>query len=969
MAPMPNPNMIIRRRNQRSRSALPSLARLSVALLAIIPLLLGGASVAVARLYLEVTQIVPAVENIEAYFEVGENARFRPIEVVDRDGERLFELSHPRADRAAWVGLAEDAPIQASNHLVSALIAAQDSTFFENPGYVPGLAAAGLVGDLTGRGESPRQRTITEQLVTATLLPVEDYADDSFRRDFRLLLLAERLTRRYEKRQILTWYLNSAQFGSRIYGVDSASLVYFGKHADGLTLAESALLASLADSRLDALPTAGDLRSERNNVLRAMSERGVITARQSRAARAEPVEIRRQASDDFRDPTLGPLTQQWLVARMGPDILRRGGLTVHLTIDGELQAQASCVLATQLRRLRGEDPTLTVPTPEGEPCTGAGFLPPLRPGDTGVDHQVDVGTVVVYSPPGGQVLAVTGVPDAAGARFAYEPVPAGQTLYPFVYLTAFSRGFAPGSMVLDLPQQTGFSAEELAEYAGPVRMRRALVGGLEAAARRTLELAGPQNVLRTLVTLGLTGPEGRRPTADDIIGGELPVDMLTLTQAYGVVANRGQRIGTIAASGQLEPVFLERVADRFGGNVYQSEVRTQSILGEGLAYLLVDVLSDEAARWPVYGQSNVFEIGRPAGTLATSDDSGAWTVGFGPSLTIGVWLGNPDSVGTQGLTAENGPGAVWHALARQATVGVPAEGWSRPPSVSRIEVCVPSGLLPGDHCPLVAEELFLQGTEPTATDHLYQPFRVNRATGRLATLQTPLSQVEERVYLVPPPEAAAWAEAAGIPRPPAEYDPLSAEQSTLPGVSIDFPEPFAVISGEVSVRGDAHPDEFDFYRLQYGQGLNPSRWTQIGEDESTRVWGGTLGTWNATGLSGLHTLQLLVVDSADQVRTASVPVTVDGQPPRVEVLLPLADERITIGEEQSVTVEVRAQDDVGVERVEFYLNDLQVAVVRSAPYFAEINLAETGRHSFHAVAVDLAGRRSESDVIEFWTVP
>ncbi|MDX1600417.1 MAG: penicillin-binding protein [Anaerolineales bacterium] len=966
---MPNPNILIRRRNQRKSSTLPTLARLSLALLTVLALALAGSGVAVARLYLEVTQIVPAVEDIEAYFERGERARFSPIEVVDRNGDLLFELTHPRAERAEWVGLDDEAPIQAPNHLVSALIAAQDPTFFENPGYVPRFAAAGLVGDLTGRGERPRERTITEQLVAVTLLPVEDYADFSFRRDFRLLLLAERLTQRYEKRQILTWYMNSAYFGRGIYGVDSAALVYFGKHADGLSLAESALLASRAGERSDDHPTPANLRSDRNGVLELMTELGMITARQSRAARAESVDIRSQALEDSRDPTLVPLTHQRLTERMGSDILRRGGLTVHMTLDRELQAQARCVLATQMRRLGGADPTVTVPASGGQPCTAAGFLPPLRPGDTGIDHQVEAASAVVYSPPSGEVLAVTGLPDAAGAQLVNEPVPAGQTVYPFVYLTAFSRGFGPGSMVLDLPQETDLSSDELAAYEGPVRMRRALVGGLEAAGRRTLELAGLQNVLRTLGPLGLIGPEDRRPTADEIIDGEVPVDPLTLTQAYGVVANRGQRVGTSRDSGQLQPVILKRVVDRFGRTVYESDVRSQSILGEGLAYLLVDVLRDESARRPVFGEANPFGIGRPAGTMAARGEAGTWTVGFTPNIAVGIWLGNPDGNPTHNLTAVNGPGSVWHALARQATLGEPPEGWTRPPSVSRVEVCVPSGLLPSEHCPIVAEELFLQGTEPTTVDHLYQPFRVNRSTGRLATLQTPLSLVEEQVYLVPPPEAAAWAEAAGIERPPTEFDPLPAEGPDFPGVGIESPEPFAVISGRVSVQGEAHPDEFVYYRLQYGQGLNPSRWTQIGDDETTRVWGGSLGTWETDGLSGLYTLQLLVVDSADQVRTASVPVKVDGEPPSVEVLLPLPDERVSIGEQQSVMVEVRAQDDVGVERVEFYLDALQVAVDRRPPYFVEIDIADLGRHSFHAVAVDQAGRRTESEVVEFLVVP
>ncbi len=962
---------LIRKRNRRQHGALPAAGRLSLALLVLVPIAIGVAGAGLAGMYLEVTQIVPAVGDIEAYFGPESGQPFRATRVEDRRGNELFTLVDPGTVEAQWVDLEAGDHLRAPDHLTAALVTAQDPTFWQNPGYDPARTALALAGDLVRRGARPRHLSITEQLIAATLLPAENYGRYSVQRDFRLALLAERLTQSYSKTQIMAWYLNSADFGPLIYGVDAAAMVYFGKHADQLTLAESALLAVLPQRRPGVLDDLRELRAARNRVLMEMTEQGNISPRRSRAARAQAVVLQDLDPERFADPILGPLVERTLVDSLGESGLARGGLTVQLTIDGDLQAQAKCVLRTQLERLAGHSPTGTVPTAAGESCRAAGLLPPLRPGDTGVDHEVASGAVVVIEPGGGQLLALATVPADAGPEAAFTAVPAGETLYPFVYLTAFSRGFAPASMVLDLPQSGNLQTEALAQYRGPVSMRAALVAGLQAAAQRTLGLAGMENALRTLLPLGLSGPEGRRPTVDEIINGDLPVDPMALTQAYSVVANRGQMVGISSAETPLRPIWVRRVSDRFDRTVFEGEAQSQAVISEGLTYLLVDALSDDAARWSVFGQPNVFEIGRPAGTVVgeAPDQTGAWTIGFSPNLSVGVWLGNQAGETARRLTPENGPGPIWNALGRYALQDRPAEGWRPPAGVSTMEVCVPSGLLPTEHCPEVVEEVFLQGTEPTSVDNLYQPFRVNRETGNLATLQTPLDLVQERVYFVPPPEAAAWADAAGIEQPPSEYDPLPSGTTSDPGVRIDAPEPFSVVSGEVVVRGKAEPEGFEYYRLQYGQGLNPTGWVQIGRDESERALASVLGRWDVEGLSGLYTLQLVVVKEEGEILTAAVPLTVDGKPPQVSVLLPREGAELHREEDPSLIVEVRANDDVGIEHVELYLDGVKTASLEGRPFLFELDLPDPGRHQLRAEAVDGVGRRAESESVQFTVLP
>jgi hypothetical protein len=149
---------------------------------------------------------------------------------------------------------------------------------------------------------------------------------------------------------------------------------------------------------------------------------------------------------------------------------------------------------------------------------------------------------------------------------------------------------------------------------------------------------------------------------------------------------------------------------------------------------------------------------------------------------------------------------------------------------------------------------------------------VNRETGLLATVFTLPQLIEERVYLVVPPDARSWADAAGLEVPPTSYDVI---QSPLvnENVSITSPALFSEVSGNVQIDGTAAGDGFVSYRLLVGQGLNPQEWIQVAEGH-TPVMESVLAEWNTSGLSGLYAIQLQVLRSDQRVDTAIIQVTV-----------------------------------------------------------------------------------------------
>jgi len=886
------------RRSARSQGRDPL-----VVALALVLGLAAGLGLLGASAYLAMVSGLPDVVQVEAQFGMRGAETFRPLLVYDRSGEHvLYQHLHPDAQSRQWID-----PELAPASLAQTTVAAVEPDYWIGPGY-----------DLSSQTAS----TISERLVEVALLPP---GEPSLARGLQRALLAAELTRRYPKERILAWYLNSADYGSAAYGIDSAALVYYGKHADELSLGESASLAAL----LDLTSTELDAETSRERVLDAMLAEGSITRAEARSARDDPFPSQEIPElPDFATFLIDQVTQA-----LGDTVVGRSGLKVISTIDYDLQQQATCAADSHVLRLSGEPIGTVSGTSVGSPCVSAALLPTLRPRDAGFDHEIDELALVVIDPVSGEILAAQGSFD--------ELRNPGPLLDPFTYLTAFSRGSTPSSMVVDLGDDPH----------GPVRMRTALANTYPDAAATTLAALGPESVARTLTQLGLSGARDSD-------------SLLDLTSAYGVLAAEGRRTGAEAT-----PTIIRRVEDSQGTVLYEYRPSTRAVVSPQLAFLVVDILSDESVRWEELGKGNSLEIGRAAGAISGGAPEGAgnWAIGFTPQRAVGVWLGGSPLIA---VDRTNGAAAIWNAVMRFASAELPPQSWDMPLGVTEVEVCDPSGLLPTLYCPEIVREVFVLGTEPTHYDNLYQPFRVNRETGKLATLLTPLQSVEERVYFIPPSVAEDWAIATGIERPPQEYDTLPSDPTEIPGIQILSPAPFEILSDIVSVRGDANTEGFSYFRLQYGQGLNPTRWIQIGEDQEQPVEGGRLGTWSTEGLNGLYTLQLLVVLDDGQVRTAATAVTLDNEAPILELLVPSAGDAFSLETVEEITISVSAVDEVGLERIDFFVGGRRIGTATASPFTVDWTLPNrAGDYEVFARAYDAAGNRAESQRVLIEIVP
>ncbi len=958
----------LRRRRTEQKARYAGWGLIFRTLLGSISLFILIAALVLALFQSQISADLPGVRNMQAHFGTIGREGYEPVRFYDREGEVvLFEAFNSHATEARWLYVQDEGLIELQEHTLRALLAAVDPEYLSRPK----PTTLGMLRDfftywLQGSVSAPMH--IPEALVEAQLLPLgTDHIPDTIQQA-RIHLLGQELSREYSKSQILEWFVNSSDFGRDLYGIDAAALVYLGKHAGELSLAESALLAPIVlQPSINPFSAPQESRERQVRVVETMLELGWISGGEAQAAKQEAIDV--QKSDRQERTPLQEILAVWIRERLGAKALNRSGLTVYTTIDAELQQQAECTLAAQLLRLAGGIGNETVPAADGSACLAANLLPPLRPRDQGLNHEIEEGAFIVLDPQTGEIRALAGQVNVS--------IEAKRILYPLIYLTAFSQGYGPGSMILDLPlggvdsDRTSLVSSSAEDFQGPVRIRTALANQYASAAQQMLTIVGVEGVQRIAQNLGFNLPIWRGEDGAETDLWE--VSLIDVSAAYGVLAYQGQKVGAKLTEGQastnrvdLDPEILFEVEDNNRRLVYRYHPESRPVVSSQLAFLLNDILSDEPARWPLYGTGNPFELGLPTAVTAgtSADERVAWTIGYSPSVVVGVWIGNLSEVPPQQLEISNSAAAVWHALMQYVTRELPAQDWAIPPGINAIEVCDPSGLLPTIYCPEVVNEVFAAGTEPITFDNLYQPFQVNRETGKLATLFTPTDQIEERVYLVPPPEAMAWALEVGLEQPPSEYDTLTGEMGSVPGVAIRTPESFDFVRGVTSVNGEATIEDFSNYRLQYGEGLNPTEWIQIGGENRARVASGRLGSWDTAGLDGLYTLQLIVVDGEGQLFTSAVNLTIDNQPPDLEVILPEEGQEID-SESTDVVLQVSASDAYGVSEVTFYIDGELIEVVSTPPYSRRWVPSAGGEYAFYAEAVDYAGNAIQTEMVNF----
>ncbi len=749
-------------------------------------LLMAGSLAAGGLLYQWLLTDLPSIDALDA------GLALPSTRLYDRHGRLLYEILPPEGGRNTAIALA-DVP----DHCQKAIIATEDANFYSHPGVdIEGIARA-LWINLRGGEVLAGGSTITQQVARNLLLEPEQRVERSLQRKLRESILAIRLQNAFSKADILTLYLNQSYFGNLAYGIEGAARAYFAKSASELSLAECALLAGILQNPAahDPLTRLEQAKVRQDVTLTLMVNNGYLTEEEANRARRDELQF---AATRFPIEAPHFVMAVWTqLQRDYPDLLYKDGLDVITTVDLNWQRIAQQIAQGQLDYLNHP------------------------PAGTRVSANAHNAAVIALDPFNGQILTLLGSPDyfdetidgAVNAALALRQP--GSALKPFTYAAAMNPNLADpwtaATMILDV--KTPFVTRRLESYTpanyglvehGPVLAREALASSYNIPAVVALEHAGLQNMVQMTANAGLASlAENTRVDLSITLGGG-EVRLLDMAQAYSIFSNGGYYI---------KPVYILKVSKRSGEAVYEWQpprLETR-VLDERVAYLITDILSDPKARIPGFGTHSALDIGRPAAakTGTTTDFRDNWVMGYTPNLVVGVWVGNADNTPMVEATGVTGAGPIWNQFIRRVLRGQPELAFQPPPGLVRREVCALSGLLPTPACPHRRAEWFIEGTEPTEPDNLYQTFVIDRDTGLLAGETTPSERQIERVYAVLPQEARDWAARNGFPQPPAGAAVQPPDHAR--GLRLLMPDPYTAFQ-----RSPLTPPETQRIRLTVG---------------------------------------------------------------------------------------------------------------------------------------------------------
>jgi penicillin-binding protein 1A len=578
--------------------------------------------------------------------------------IYDRTGKIvLYEVFGE--EKRTWVPL-EKIP----DHLKKAIIAVEDANFYSHFGVdFKGIIRA-ILEDLKIGKPIYGGSTIPQQLIRSTFLSNEKSA----RRKIREVILAIELDRRYSKDQILEWYLNQIPFGQNAYGVEAASQVYFNKSVSEISLEEAATLAALikAPYRLSPYDENGrkELLLRKNYVLDRMVACGFIDKETAEKAKEKEIKFA-ERKIELKAPYFTLFVLQNLEKKYGREFLEQAGLKVYTTLDWELQQIAEEALRKGVEKNKASNAfngAIVVLSSKGEILamsvgTGNYNEKPYPEGcQSGVNCLFDPKFNVAVD----------------GKR---QP---GSAFKPFAFVTAFQKGYSDKTIVVDEPTNFGvWGGKEYIpqnydlKFRGPVTLREALAQSLNVPSVKVLlYLAGLEDTVNTAKACGITTLNP--PFGPSIVLGGWEVKLIEITSAYGV----------FAADGVRYPYFgILRIEDSNGRVIEENKPSGIRVLDKNATRLLNDVLSDNEARAPMFGLRSplYFENYQVAVKTGTSQDyRDAWTIGYTPSLVVGVWVGNNNQEPMKKLPGVMLAAPIFHDFLEKVLPKFPKENFPKP---------------------------------------------------------------------------------------------------------------------------------------------------------------------------------------------------------------------------------------------------------------------------------------------------
>lgn len=641
--------------------------------------------------------------------------------IYDRNNKLLYDIYTDQ--NRTYVSLSV-----VPKYLQQATIAIEDKNFYKHKGVNPvgGLLRA-LAASVT-RGQLQGGSTITQQLVKSALLSSER----TVTRKIKEIILAFWVELTYPKDKILELYLNQVPYGGTAWGIETAAEKYFGKSANQLTLAESALLAGLPQAPTLYSPFGNHPEyafTRQKEVIQRMVEDKYISKEEADTALQMPITF--QQPRVMQAPHFIMYVKEKLVETYGENVVERDGLQVTTTLDSDLQSFAQDTVASEVAKLKLMHVT-----------NGASLVTKPATGEI----LSMVGSVDYFATPSGSFNVTTS-----------ERQP-GSSIKPVNYAIGLEKHIVtPATMFLDIP--TCFAVPNQPNYCphnydfkfhGPVQLRLALGNSYNLPAVKMLNLNTVADMVASASAFGLTTLKDPSKYGLSLTLGGGEVHMTDMAEAFGVFANAGIRKPLIS---------ILKVTDKNGKVLEQYQdpnldksvpshllLHGNRVVSPETAFLISHILLDNNARQDMFGPNSALVIPGHAVSVktgTTDDFRDNWTIGFTPAILVAAWVGNNDGSAMNHLVSGvTGAAPIWNKIIKKALKNQPDIWPKQPEGIVGAEICAVSGLLPPNPDPPAGGpdkgcptrfEYFINGTVPTTREQLRQQVAIDKATGDLAS--------------------------------------------------------------------------------------------------------------------------------------------------------------------------------------------------------------------------------------------
>lgn len=622
--------------------------------------------------------------------------------ITDSKGEVIHAFLTSNEKWRMKTELTEISPL-----LRKTIVQKEDKYFYYHFGINPiAITRAFFMNVFTGKRTSGAS-TITMQVARA-LEPKQRNIIGKLKELFR----ATQLELKYSKDEILQLYLNLVPYGGNIEGVKSASILYFGKNPDHLSLAEITALSIIPNrpSSLVIGKNNDEIIKQRNKWLNRFAKEKIFTAKEIEDALSEPLYAKRGVV-----PKLAP--------HLAYKLKQSGGAIIKTNVQLNTQMKVEKLVEDYVRTLRLSN------------IRNAAVMI--------VDNETHKVITYIGS---GNFYDTTDGGQVNGAAAVRQP---GSTLKPLVYGLCFDEGLlTPKKIMNDVPiNYAGYAPENYDKnFNGPVSIEYALEHSLNIPAVKALNILGNEKMIAKLSSMNFKQIQSKQKGLGlSMILGGCGTTLEQLTGLYSCFANEGLY---------------------YRSSFVQTDESTQAkrIVSADASYMITDILSRiNRPDFPLHWEATAHlpKIAWKTGTSYGRRD--AWSIGYNKKYTVGVWVGNFSGVGNSELSGAHTATPLLFRIFNTLDYDADRAWYTPPKELEQRMICSETGMPPASHCSNLVLDYFIPGISSTQTCNNFEEIAIseNEKLSYCKSCQ-PSNGFKRKGYKLLAPELQNWMQTNGI---------------------------------------------------------------------------------------------------------------------------------------------------------------------------------------------------------------